>query len=176
MNIYDVSREANVSAATVSRVINGSSKVSPATRKKVLDVIHKSGYIPNAFAQGLSHDTMRTVGILCVDPSDPNACGNFSMGIGYVQRELRGFDYDTVIYCVGYDMEDKASCLQTMCDRRVDAIVVLGSFFVEGRPGKECLYHQGLLSRYRFFWSMATLMRPTYTPSAAVTARARFRR
>ena len=114
MNIYDVSREANVSAATVSRVINGSSKVSPATRKKVLDVIHKSGYIPNAFAQGLSHDTMRTVGILCVDPSDPNACGNFSMGIGYVQRELRGFDYDTVIYCVGYDMEDKASCLQTM--------------------------------------------------------------
>ena len=81
MNIYDVSREANVSAATVSRVINGSSKVSPATRKKVLDVIHKSGYIPNAFAQGLSHDTMRTVGILCVDPSDPNACGNFSMGI-----------------------------------------------------------------------------------------------
>ena len=40
MNIYDVSREANVSAATVSRVINGSSKVSPATRKKVLDVIH----------------------------------------------------------------------------------------------------------------------------------------
>ena len=136
MNIYDVSREANVSAATVSRVINGSSKVSPATRKKVLDVIHKSGYIPNAFAQGLSHDTMRTVGILCVDPSDPNACGNFSMGIGYVQRELRGFDYDTVIYCVGYDMEDKASCLQTMCDRRVDAIVVLGSFFVEGDPEK----------------------------------------
>ena len=136
MNIYDVSREANVSAATVSRVINGSSKVSPATRKKVLDVIHKSGYIPNAFAQGLSHDTMRTVGILCVDPSDPNACGNFSMGIGYVQRELRGFDYDTVIYCVGYDMEDKASCLQTMCDRRVDSIVVLGSFFVEGDPEK----------------------------------------
>lgn len=175
MNIYDVSREANVSAATVSRVINGSSKVSPATRKKVLDVIHKSGYIPNAFAQGLSHDTMRTVGILCVDPSDPNACGNFSMGIGYVQRELRGFDYDTVIYCVGYDMEDKASCLQTMCDRRV---VPLWCWVLSlwKATRKRMPVSSRLLSRYRFFWSMATLMRPTYTPSAAVTARARFRR
>lgn len=80
MNIYDVSREANVSAATVSRVINGSSKVSPATRKKVLDVIHKSGYIPNAFAQGLSHDTMRTVGILCVDPLRPECLRQFFHG------------------------------------------------------------------------------------------------
>ena len=40
MNIYDVSREANVSAATGARVINGSSMGIPATRKKVLDVIH----------------------------------------------------------------------------------------------------------------------------------------
>lgn len=140
MNIYDISREANVSTATVSRVINGSSKVSPATRKKVLDIINKSGYVPNAFAQGLSHDTMRSVGILCVDPSDPNACGNFSNGIGYVQRELRSFDYDTVLYCTGYDMEEKAECLQTMCDRRVDAIVILGSFFIEDDPAKnECI-------------------------------------
>ena len=69
MNIYDVSKEANVSAATVSRVINGSSKVSPATRKKVLDVINQSEYTPNAFARGLGLNTMKTIGIMCADSS-----------------------------------------------------------------------------------------------------------
>ena len=49
MNIYDISTKAGVSIATVSRVLNGSSKVSSATRKKVLDVIEENGYTPNAW-------------------------------------------------------------------------------------------------------------------------------
>ena len=36
MNIYDISQKAGVSIATVSRVLNGSDKVSDKTRKKVL--------------------------------------------------------------------------------------------------------------------------------------------
>ena len=39
ITIYDVAREANVSMATVSRVVNGNPNVKPTTRKKVLDVI-----------------------------------------------------------------------------------------------------------------------------------------
>ncbi len=38
ITIYDVAREANVSMATVSRVVNGNPNVKPATRKKVLEV------------------------------------------------------------------------------------------------------------------------------------------
>ena len=41
ITIYDVAREANVSMATVSRVVNGNPNVKPATRKKVLEVIEK---------------------------------------------------------------------------------------------------------------------------------------
>lgn len=36
VTIYDVAREANVSMATVSRVVNGSQNVKPSTRKKCL--------------------------------------------------------------------------------------------------------------------------------------------
>ncbi|EAD8093141.1 LacI family DNA-binding transcriptional regulator, partial [Listeria monocytogenes] len=43
VTIYDVAREANVSMATVSRVVNGNPNVKPVTRKKVLDVINQLG-------------------------------------------------------------------------------------------------------------------------------------
>ena len=53
LNIYDIAEIANVSIATVSRVVNGSDKVSESTRAKVLKVIEDVGYTPNVFAQEL---------------------------------------------------------------------------------------------------------------------------
>ena len=70
MNIYDISEKAGVSIATVSRVLNGNANVSEKTRKKVLDVMEKYGYRPNAFARGLGLNTMKTIGLLCTDSSD----------------------------------------------------------------------------------------------------------
>ena len=49
MTIYDISKKAGVSIATVSRVLNGSTNVKPRTRKKVMDIIDQYGYKPNAF-------------------------------------------------------------------------------------------------------------------------------
>ena len=68
MNIYDIANRANVSIATVSRVINNSPKVSEKTRKKVLDIVDELGFTPNVFARGLGLNTMKTIGILCSDP------------------------------------------------------------------------------------------------------------
>lgn len=134
MNIYDISRLCGVSPTTVSRVINGSEKVSEKTREKVLAVIKEANYIPNAFARGLGLNTMRTIGIICVDPADTNSCVNLTPAIGYLERELRRNEYDSVLYCVDYDMRDKADCLEMMVNRRVDAIIMVGSFFVEENP------------------------------------------
>ncbi|MDN6030608.1 MAG: LacI family DNA-binding transcriptional regulator, partial [Lactococcus plantarum] len=46
ITIYDVAREAGVSMATVSRVVNGNQNVKEATRRKVLDVIERLDYRP----------------------------------------------------------------------------------------------------------------------------------
>ena len=70
MNIYDISKKAGVSIATVSRVLNGNEKVSANTRQKVLRVMEEESYSPNAFARGLGLNTMKTIGILCADSSD----------------------------------------------------------------------------------------------------------
>ena len=54
VTIYDVAREAGVSLATVSRVINGSNVVREKTKQKVLDVIDRLDFKPNDIARGLA--------------------------------------------------------------------------------------------------------------------------
>ena len=64
VTIYDVAREAGVSMATVSRVVNGNKNVKENTRKKVLEVIERLDYRPNAVARGLASKKTTTVGVV----------------------------------------------------------------------------------------------------------------
>ena len=64
ITIYDVAREAGVSMATVSRVVNGNPNVKPSTRKKVSEVIERLDYRPNAVARGLASKKTTTVGVI----------------------------------------------------------------------------------------------------------------
>lgn len=132
MNIYDISEAAGVSIATVSRVINGSSKVSPATRKKVMDIIEESGYMPNAFARSLSNNTMSTVGICCSDSSDVY----LAQAVYYLERELRNHHYASMLCCTGHELEQKKEYLKLLVSRNVDAIFYIGSHYVEDTPEK----------------------------------------
>ena len=64
VTIYEVAKEAHVSLATVSRVINGSNVVKEDTKKRVEEAITKLGYRPNAIAQGLALSRTTTVGLI----------------------------------------------------------------------------------------------------------------
>ena len=127
MNIYDISKQAGVSIATVSRVLNGSDKVSPATREKVLKVMEQNSYTPNAFARSLGLNSMHTVGILCADSSDVY----LASAIYYLERELRYHSYASMLCCTGYQLEEKKKYLQLLLSRNVDALFFVGSNFVE---------------------------------------------
>ena len=59
--IHDIAREAGVSIATVSKVINNKAHVSPETRKKVLQVMEQLHYTPNASAANLARRTSKNV-------------------------------------------------------------------------------------------------------------------
>src|SRR4051795_5182624 len=63
----DVARLAGVSQQTVSRVLNDSPHVRPATRDRVLDAIRKLGYRPNRLARALVTGRSRTLGVLSFD-------------------------------------------------------------------------------------------------------------
>lgn len=127
MNIYDVSKKADVSIATVSRVLNGNPNVSEKTRTHVLSVMEELGYKPNVFARGLGLNTMQTIGIMCSDSSDLYLAN----AIYYLERELRTNGYDSILCCTGYELETKQKYFELLCSKRVDAIILAGSKFIE---------------------------------------------
>jgi LacI family transcriptional regulator len=62
--ISDVAREAGVGVGTVSRVLNGNTKVAPDTRRRVQEAIERLGYRPNPMAQGLRLRRTHTLEVL----------------------------------------------------------------------------------------------------------------
>ncbi len=132
MNIYDISKKAGVSIATVSRVINGNNNVSEKTRKKVLDIMKECEYTPNIFARSLGLNSMKTVGIMCADSSDPY----IASAIFYLEQELRRFNYDALLCCTGYDLEEKEKYINLLLSKRIDAVILVGSNFVEADISK----------------------------------------
>ncbi|MDO5418090.1 MAG: LacI family DNA-binding transcriptional regulator [Lachnospiraceae bacterium] len=130
MNIYDVSKKANVSIATVSRVLNGNPNVSDKTRAKVLAVMEQLGYTPNVFARGLGLNTIQTIGVMCSDSSDLYLAN----AIYYLERDLRSNGYDSILCCTGYELETKQKYFDLLCSKRVDAIILAGSKFIELKP------------------------------------------
>lgn len=127
MTIYDISKMAGVSIATVSRVLNGNANVRPETRRKVLDVMERCGYTPNAFARGLGLNSMNTIGILCADSSDLY----LAKAVYYIERNLRAGGYHSILCCTGYELEDKKSSLNLLLNQKVDSVVMVGSNFIE---------------------------------------------
>jgi LacI family transcriptional regulator len=67
VTLKDVAREAQVSTATVSRVVNGHGNVTDATRQRILGVAKRLRYVPDSAARGLSTGLTHTIGVLLPD-------------------------------------------------------------------------------------------------------------
>ena len=132
VNIYDVAKLSGVSIATVSRVVNGSTKVSEKTRRKVLDVMEQCGYTPNVFARGLGLDSMKTIGILCPDISD----AFIAQAVAFLEERLHQYEYDCILGCSGYDLEAKEAHTKMLLSKRIDALILVSSTYAgrEGHP------------------------------------------
>ncbi|MCM3712971.1 LacI family transcriptional regulator [Alkalihalobacillus oceani] len=69
--IYDIAKKANVSAMTVSRVINNSGSIKESTRKKVEEAIKELNYIPNSAARSLVSKKSNLLALLITDVTNP---------------------------------------------------------------------------------------------------------
>ncbi len=126
LTIYDISQKAGVSTATVSRVLNGSGNVSPSTQEKVMAIIEKYDYIPNAFARGMGLRSLKTIGILCADSSDLFA----AKAIYLLEQELQASGYESLLCCTGYNLGVKKNYLNLILSKKVDSIILVGSNFI----------------------------------------------
>lgn len=121
VTIYDVAREANVSMATVSRVVNGNQNVKPATRKKVLKVIEELGYRPNAVARGLASKKTTTVGVIIPDISN-SMYAELARGIEDIATMYR---YNIILSNSDQNENKELQLLETMLGKQVDGIVFM---------------------------------------------------
>lgn len=122
ITIYDVAREANVSMATVSRVVNGNPNVKPATRKKVSEVIERLGYRPNAVARGLASKKTTTVGVIIPDISSP-FFAELARGIEDIATMYK---YNIILSNSDQNKDKELHLLNTMLGKQVDGIVFMG--------------------------------------------------
>jgi LacI family transcriptional regulator len=127
VTIYDVAREANVSMATVSRVVNGNPNVKPATRKKVLEVISRLGYRPNAVARGLASKKTTTVGVIIPDISNI-FYAELARGIEDIATMYK---YNIILSNSDQNAEKELHLLNTMLGKQVDGILFLGGHISE---------------------------------------------
>jgi LacI family transcriptional regulator len=121
ITIYDVAREANVSMATVSRVVNGNPNVKPVTRKKVLEVIERLGYRPNAVARGLASKKTTTVGVIIPDISNI-FFAELARGIEDIATMYK---YNIILSNSDQNKEKELHLLNTMLGKQVDGIVFM---------------------------------------------------
>ena len=122
VTIYDVAREAGVSMATVSRVVNGNKNVKENTRKKVLEVIDRLDYRPNAVARGLASKKTTTVGV--VIPSITNSY--FSTLAKGIDDIAEMYKYNIVLANSDEDDDKEVSVVNTLFSKQVDGIIFMG--------------------------------------------------
>lgn len=133
MNIYDIAELAGVSIATVSRVVNDSPMVSEKTKQRVRKVMEENNYTPNVFARGLGLDSMKTVGLMCPNVAD----AYMARAVAYLEQNLKEYGYDCILYCSGYDDEERRVAVNSILQKRIDALVLIGSSYAEDDEDSE---------------------------------------
>lgn len=123
ITIYDVAREAGVSMATVSRVVNGNPNVKPATRKKVLEVIDKLDYRPNAVARGLASKKTTTVGVIIPDVTNM-FFSSLARGIDDVATMYK---YNIILANSDENSQKEVQVLNTLLAKQVDGLIYMGN-------------------------------------------------
>ena len=127
VTIYDVAREAGVSMATVSRVVNGNKNVKENTRKKVLEVIDRLDYRPNAVARGLASKRTTTVGVVIPDITNTYFAA-LAKGIDDIAEMYK---YNIVLANSDEDDEKEVAVVNTLFSTQVDGIIFMGYHLTE---------------------------------------------
>lgn len=122
ITIYDIAKEANVSVATVSRVLNGTAPVKVSTRAKIEALIQKHQFQPNAMARSLLSKETGIIGVILPDLTNP-----FFPEV-FAGAELEAQESgQTFLLCNTMGVSAKESqYLNLMQEKRVDGIIFLG--------------------------------------------------
>ena len=116
LTIEDIAKEAGVSIATVSRVMNNTKAVSPELKERVSRIIEKNNFIANPFARGLITKKTQMIGVIVPDISNP-VYGILVKGINQI-CQLEG--YTLLFHESRGEKEKELELLKTLDDKNID--------------------------------------------------------
>lgn len=127
ITIYDVAKEADVSLATVSRVINHSSVVREDTKKRVEEAIERLGFKPNAVAQGLALSKTTTIALV-VSETSLSYTGYMINGLMDVAKI---YGYNIILHTTTEGITDLSELIENIIKSRVDGAVIFNDKLTE---------------------------------------------
>lgn len=121
MRIKDVAREAGVSTATVSHVINETKYVTDETRQKVLKAVEKLNFYPNAHARSLASGKSNIIGLLVSDISNPF----FPELIKSIEAAAFDHGYNIMLFNTNYDARRAADYVRRLIELKVAGVAMM---------------------------------------------------
>lgn len=118
--IREVSKHAQVSVATVSRVVNGNKWVAEATRQRVLEAMAELGYQPNSFARSLATNKSETIGMVVGDLAGPF----FGEMMQFAEQAVRDAGKHLIITSGHNTLSEERDAIQFLLKRRCDALIL----------------------------------------------------
>jgi len=115
-----IAEMAGVSVNTVSRALNNKPDVSSITRKRVLKIAKKLGYVPNLLAKSLKSGESKTIGVVVSNLFNPF----FNPVIHGIDEKLREKGYNIIICNSDGDYRREEEAIATLIQKRVDGVVV----------------------------------------------------
>ena len=140
--IHDIAKRLNVSTTTVWRAINDRPRVSPKTRKRVIDEVERVGYRPSLVAQTLSWGRTHTIGV--VVPTIGNSV--HAALVRAAEQAAFSRDYSMVLCDTDFNIEREQKHLDLLIRRRVEGVLLVPFAKVEatGRSHLERLKKAGV--------------------------------
>jgi len=123
LTIREVAKEAGVSTATVSNVLNKTGKVGVRTHRLVLSAVKRLGYVPDVHARHLASGDRRTLGIIVSDIENP-----------FFPEVVKGFElraqqlgYDAILSDTNYDPRRTRRAAERMMEHKVRGVAIMTS-------------------------------------------------
>jgi LacI family transcriptional regulator len=121
ISITDIAKQAGVSPATVSRVLNGKRYANVEKKRQILKLVEETGYIPNKAARNMVLQRSFTIGIVIPDTFNIFQRQLFSI----IERHLDSFGYHTLFFFVKLDGASEKKCLDQLKPEKLDGVIML---------------------------------------------------
>ena len=122
ITIVEIAKRCGVGVSTVSRAINNHSDINPETKKRIMDVIKETGYIPNNSARNLKRTDAKCIAVLVRGITNPF----FAPMIEVVEKEVEERKYALVIRHVEAYEDELDVALELEKEKRLRGIIFMG--------------------------------------------------